>query len=93
MATMTRPKKLVEMDAIDGYHVQDIESVLSQVKETDSFLIIKNAHLLTAKAFYYLHEFLSSRKSQGLNCLLISDEFDKIFPPVLDYAVLLSRSA
>ena len=75
-------KQRIEVDAINGYHAQNIEALLQQLDREEAIVVIKNAHMLTAKAFYCLHDFLQD-DSKRIDLTLVSSELEKIFPPLL----------
>lgn len=78
-------KQRIEVDAIGGYRVQDIEALLNRIDGQEAIVVIKNAHMLTAKAFYRLHDFLQD-DSKRIDLTLVSSELEKIFPPLLGNA-------
>ncbi len=84
----TAQKKLIEWDAKQGYRDTNIETLLRQIGEPEAVVILRNAHFFTAAAFYRLHDFVQRHKE--VKFFLVSNEPDKIFPPLLDYVELLN---
>lgn len=87
MAIATRNRISIEFDATQGFESDDIERLLSMLKEASEpvSLTLRSAHLLTAKAFSVLTQFLVSEQREVALSFVESDE-TRIFPPLLEMA-------
>ena len=85
--TATRNRISIEFDAAQGFEADDIERLLLMLKGAPEpvNLTLRAAHLLTAKAFAVLCQFLSSRSKEITLSFADSDKA-RIFPPLLEMA-------
>lgn len=80
-------KQAIEYDAEEAYEAKDAENLITSVRESlvdgeRTLVVLKNAHLLTTKAFSVLYDYISGSRDNVAFALVSSDR-DKIFPPLL----------
>jgi hypothetical protein len=88
---MKSNKTFIEWNAVTGDRESDIKSVIESIDSDNTIIVIKNAHLLTTAAFNCLQQFIEENPT--VNLILVSDEPDKIFPPLIDCVYEKNESA
>lgn len=84
--------QIIDFEAAEAFEAKDIESLLEQIKstqtQTEAFkvvVLLRNAHYLTTRAFAILYNYIQEPISDNVVFVLVSADKSKIFPPLLDF--------
>ena len=81
---------VIDFDAINGYEVKDVESLISQIRDSVTgnggrkvVILLRSAHYLTTRAFVVLYDYIRNSSTSNVVFVLVSTDKSRIFPPLL----------